>query len=67
MTTELRCSNVNKRNTVKAEASILQNKVEDLITKHNELVKVVMDLSSAIELINDAVFSQGDTPQKLDS
>ncbi len=62
-----RTLNANKKRLMKADLITLQSKVEELIVKHNELARVVMDLSQAIELINDAVFSQGEPPQKLDS
>ncbi len=48
------------------ETTIL-NKLNELIAKHNDLARVIVDLSSAIDLINDAVFSNGEIPEKLDS
>ncbi len=45
----------------------LTDKLQELIEKHNELAKTVVDLLSAVEAINEAVFSQGEPPKRLDS
>lgn len=43
------------------------DKLQELIIKHNELAKTVVDLLAAVEAINEAVFSKGEVPKTLDS
>lgn len=40
----------------------LQSKINELVDKHNALAATVLDLTNAINLINENLFSQGPIP-----
>ncbi len=42
----------------------LKDKLDELIDKHNNLAEIVMDLSNAINLINENLFANGPVPDK---
>ena len=45
----------------------LREKLEEIISKHNDLVLVVNSLVESLEAINQVIFAQGESPKKFDS